>query len=132
MSPDPRKPRAPAGLSRRSGSFWRATVSAYDLSTSEVELLAEVCRCIDEIDLLQVALDAQGVTVTGSSGQPRVNPAVGEVRQHRLALARLVRQLALPTDVAAKSTPNSQRASDAAKVRWSLERARKASRGGQA
>lgn len=129
MSPETRKPRSPAGLSRRSGVFWRATVDAYDLSTSEVELLAEVCRCLDEIDLLQAALDVEDATVTGSTGQSRVNPAVGEVRKHRLALARLVRHHDLPSDVTAKPSPKSQRACDAAKVRWSLQRERKANRG---
>ncbi|MCU1617254.1 MAG: hypothetical protein JWO98_4794 [Frankiales bacterium] len=47
-------------------------------------------------------------TSTKTTGQPRVHPAVGELRQHRLALGRLLSQLALPDE--ALPTPLQARA----------------------
>lgn len=109
----------PKGLGARGRAFWRATVRDFDLSDVECEVLREACRLLDEVDSLREAIDADGVTVTGSQGQTRVNPAIGEVRQHRLALARLLAQLDLPdVDGGRVLTPTQARASRAAQTRW--------------
>jgi len=111
--------KAPTGLGARGRAFWRATVSGFDLERGELELLAEVSRTLDEIDALTAAIARDGVTVPGSAGQPRAHPAVGEVRQHRLALGRLLAQLALP-DLDGRTIPRpaSLRAAHAARSRW--------------
>jgi len=112
-------PTAPTGLGGRGRAFWRATVEGFDLERGELELLAEVCRTLDEIDALAAAIGRDGVTVAGSTGQTRTHPAINEARQHRLALGRLLSQLALPDlDGASIPKPSSLRASHAARTRW--------------
>jgi len=111
--------KAPTGLGPRGRAFWRATIAGFDLERGELELLAEVCRTLDEVDALTAAIGRDGVTVAGSAGQTRTHPAINEVRQHRLALGRLLGQLALPDlDGRAIPKPSSLRAAHAARSRW--------------
>ncbi len=115
----PSKPRPPTDLGARGRRFWQATMRTYDLSGPEQELLAEVCRLLDELDALQAVVDADGLTVTGSTGQVRVHPALNELRQHRLAVGRLLGQLELPDeDEQSVPSPASLRAAKAARARW--------------
>jgi hypothetical protein len=115
-------PVAPPGLSARGDEFWRQTVAEFDLSDSEWLLVGEVCRVLDECELLRQALDDDGIMVEGSTGQRRVNPAVGELRQHRLALAKLLGQLGLPDeDGETLLTPGQVRAQKAAQARWAAQ-----------
>lgn len=110
--------KAPTGLGGRGRAFWRATVSGFDLERGELELLAEASRTLDEIDALTAAIGRDGVTVAGSTGQTRTHPAINEVRQHRLALGRLLAQLALPDlDGASIPKPTTLRAAHAARSR---------------
>ena len=103
----------------RGRAFWRDTAAGFYLERGELELLAEVCRTLDEIDALAAAIARDGPTVPGSAGQTRTHPAINEVRQHRLALGRLLAQLALPDlDGASIPKPTSLRASHAARTRW--------------
>ncbi len=120
MTAETRKtPRAPSDLDARGRTFWRTTVAAFDLSDVELELLRECCRLLDECESLRTSVDAEGTTVKGSAGQPRVHPALGELRQHRLALGKLLAQLALPDDVGEQlPSPVQARARRAAETRW--------------
>ena len=114
-----RKPAAPGDLRARGRRFWRETLAVYTLTDSEMELLREACRLLDECEALREAVAADGVTVTGSTGQTRVHPALGEMRQHRLALGRLLAQLALPDpDGKPLASPESVRGATAARTRW--------------
>ena len=109
----------PADLADRGGRFWDRAVETYELTDTELSLLVEVCRLLDECEALRGAIDEQGTTVLGSSGQTRVHPALGELRQHRLALGRLLSQLALPDeDDEALPTPLQARGRQAASKRW--------------
>ena len=54
----------------------------------------------------------------GSAGQPRLNPAIGEVRQGRLALAKLLGGLALPDEADKPMNELQRRAKHAADSRW--------------
>lgn len=113
-------PKVPLGLAARGRAFWRRTVASFVLSETEVELLGEVCKLLDECDSLHAVVAVDGVTVPGSSGQPRVHPALGELRQHRLAVGRLLAQLALPGDEEGTlDSPSRARARRAAAARWS-------------
>src|SRR3954467_9035371 len=113
------KVKAPAGLSARGRGFWRATIAAYELSDVETQLLTECCRLLDECETLRSAVEADGATVEGSAGQTRVHPALGELRQHRLALGRLLAQLSLPDEEGESlPTPVQARARRAAASRW--------------
>ena len=115
----PRPPTHPHGLRARGGAFWSEAIVSYELSGSELELLVEACRLLDEVEALHDAIGAGGLTVAGAAGQPRIHPAVAEVRQHRLALGRVLAQLQLPDDEGATMpTPQRARAQRAAAARW--------------
>jgi hypothetical protein len=109
----------PYGRGRR---FWRRTFEAFELSDPERELLGEVCRCLDTLDVLREAVEEHGAMVEGSTGQLVVNPAVIEARQSRALLARLLAQLDLPDETgAALDSPATTRAKRAARVRWGTD-----------
>jgi len=120
-------PKIPPGLADRGKAFWRDTVTEYELSRGELELLAEACRALDQCDGLRSALDVDGYTVRGSEGQPRVHPAVSQLNATRTLLGRLLAQLALP-DPEGEATPSqaSLRARKAAQDRWAGHNAQKA------
>lgn len=114
-----RKPAPPADLSARGRKFWRTTAANYELSDVETELLIECARLLDECESLRNAVKTDGVTVTGSAGQPRVHPALSELRSHRLALGKLLAQLSLPDEASAVLlSPAQARGRKAAQARW--------------
>lgn len=117
--------RGPAGLGAAGRAFWRKVVADYELDHDGVALLEQACRTLDELDRLQVAVAGADLLVEGSAGQPRPHPLLGELRAHRLALGKLLTQLALPDE---EDTPpltaTQQRAQKAARDRWAAERAR--------
>lgn len=93
------------------------------MSNTEVELLRECCRLLDECEVLRERIAIDGMTVLGSAKQPRIHPAVAELRQSRLALGRLLGQLDLPDENGdALPTPTQARARTAAQARWRNER----------
>ncbi|TKA10947.1 hypothetical protein FCI23_14330 [Actinacidiphila oryziradicis] len=59
----------------------------------EIVLLDEIARTMDDLDALAAHVASAGHTIAG-----RVNPALTEARQMRIALARLVAALRLPED----------------------------------
>lgn len=92
----------------------------WELNRDEVELLAESCRCLDQLEALREAIDADGVTVPGSEGQPRVHPAISQMNATRGLLGKLLAQLGLPDpEGAAVPSASSVRARKAAESRWS-------------
>lgn len=119
----PRTPRAPAGLGPRGRRLWVDTVAVFDLRPDELATLEECARTTDVLARLEHELATSDVVVVGSTGQPRPNPLLGEVRGHRLVLARLLSLLALddvPEDGedGARPTVGQVRAQRAAQARW--------------
>ena len=109
----------PEGLNDRGARFWHATIDAYQLTDTEVGLLAEAWRTLDDLDRLADAIRTEGAMVPGSAGQPVVNPALTEARGQRLALHRLLSALQLPADDGVPlPTPVTVRNRQAAKARW--------------
>ena len=116
------KPKPPNGLATRGRKFWRDVVDEFDLTDAERHLLHEACRSLDRIDALEALVATEGQTVTGSTGQTVLHPAIAEARQQRLVLGRLVKQLDLPDEdeyTPAKPSINTDRARYAAQQRWS-------------
>ncbi|MEU4287805.1 P27 family phage terminase small subunit [Kribbella sp. NPDC026596] len=114
------KPKAPAGLGARGRAFWRDVLAVWEVNRDELELLAEACRCLDQLDDLRAAISRDGVTVLGSLGQTRVHPAVSQVNATRGVLAKLIAQMGLPDPEGnAVPSPRSAQAQRAAESRWS-------------
>ncbi|MGN7247102.1 terminase [Janibacter anophelis] len=115
----PTIPKAPSGLGARGTRFWRSTLAEFDLSDAEREILAEACRTLDDLDRLAGMVAEHGSMVTGSQGQPVLNPALTEARGQRLALHRLVAALQLPdADDAPIPTAVQMRGKRANQARW--------------
>ena len=89
-------PQPPDGLSEAAVRQWWAVVEAFELEAHEEALLREACRTLSACDELAEVVEADGPTTTGSKGQTVVHPALAELRQQRLALARLYASLRLP------------------------------------
>ncbi|MFG2145533.1 hypothetical protein ACGFRG_15220 [Streptomyces sp. NPDC048696] len=83
---------APDALGPRGARLWHEVTERYELDAHELALLEEMARTADDLDALAERVRAQGHTVGG-----RVNPALVESRQLRIAFARLAAALRLPT-----------------------------------
>lgn len=109
----------PEGLQTRGCHFWIDTVSSFDLSDAEQQLLTEVCRTLDNLDDLAEVIERDGATTKGSMGQTVVHPALTEARGQRLVLHRLLAALQLPDeDGQTISTATQTRATTASRARW--------------
>lgn len=90
----PRKPQIPVppkGSGPSGQRLWRSVVDVYTLEEHEQALLKEACRCADLLDQLAAVIAKEGPTVNG-----RMNPAVRESREQKIASARLISALRLP------------------------------------
>ena len=102
--------------------FKSRVLDNFALEMAELEVLAEVVSLLDEIDALKAAIDLEGVTVTGSTGQTRTHPALSEVRSHRLAVQRLLAALGLPDeDSVGMKSPTQLRSAAGNRKRWSAD-----------
>lgn len=99
--------RTPPGLNVSGRRLYRQILSKYEFRPDEMVVLENACRVADTIARLDAALvDAPLVTV-GVGGQDRIHPILVELRQQRIILASLLRQLQIPDDV---PSVNQQRA----------------------
>jgi hypothetical protein len=73
-------------------------------------LLDSVCAALDTIEQLESDVKRDGRTVSGSRGQPIVNPAIPELRQQRAALAKLLAELELESDASRSRASSAGRA----------------------
>jgi hypothetical protein len=110
-------PPPPAELGERGRAFWTDLCDKVEFDRQSLERLRQVCRLLDLADRLQVAVDAEGLTVIGSTGQSRIHPAIGELRQVSSTVDRLLVSLDLPDDDA--KSGYSRRGLAAARARWS-------------
>ena len=89
-------PKPPADLKAPGRKLWRSVLEGFDLDQHELTLLRETCRTADVCDGLQRQVDADGIMSSSSQGS-RVHPALVELRQQRIALARMFAALRVPT-----------------------------------
>jgi len=111
----------------RGRKFWQRVVGEWECSPAELELLAEACRTLDELQALRRAVAREGATVAGSTGQRRAHPALTELRLGRGELRRLLDALGLEAAVGAEEggevvTLASRKAQRAARARWDKQR----------
>lgn len=107
--------RTPAKLGAPGRRLWSSLLEEFDFTAAELILLETAARQADDVATLEAGL-RDGFAVEGSRGQMRLSAAVTEVRQGRLALARLIAELRLPAEgEAVGKNPVKQRA---AQTRW--------------
>jgi hypothetical protein len=118
-------PPPPEGLGGRGLRLWTDTVSELEHDPDELVLLEEACRLADELDEMGVLLANSAMLSTGSRGQPVANPLIREIRGHRLALSRVLRQLGAtrPAEEDQERLTPSQRGRKAAIARHHGDRA---------
>lgn len=85
----------PRGLNAAGRRLWDKATDEFELAHHELALLEEACRVRDRIVELDAAVKDDGLMLPSSQGA-RVHPAVGEGRQQRLTLARLLATLQIP------------------------------------
>lgn len=134
-----KRPALPVELGKRGKAYYSQILADYELEESELQILLEAARTLDEVEALKAALSELGVTTTGSTGQVVVNPVLAEMRQARAMFARLVHQLDLPDveeeelDAAPAETAaqrdRSENARKAANARWDMDKAKRGTRG---
>lgn len=79
------------------GSRLYASVTAeFDLSEHELTQLREACRVVDLLDALERVVADEGAVRVGADGLSRPHPALAELRQQRITLARLLSALRIP------------------------------------
>jgi hypothetical protein len=109
----------PDGLETAGKQLWDSVTAKFVLNAGEVEILRQACRTSDEISLLEAELRRSSLVVAGYSGQPRPNPLLKIIQDHRLLLRRLVDSLALPdADQESGLRPGQRHARTAARGRW--------------
>jgi hypothetical protein len=113
---------APAGLANAGKALWKAVgeglPDGWELDEREQTILALAARQMDQVASLERLVKKNGLMVKGSTGQPVLNPAIAEARQGRLAIGKLLGQLALPDEEGKPSTERQARARRAAESRW--------------
>jgi hypothetical protein len=86
--------RAPNGLGPAGKQLWHEIVAAFTLRPDGQALLVQACKLSDEIHALELALlEAPPIITSYPAGSYKSNPLYSQVRDHRLALARLLQQL---------------------------------------
>ena len=109
---------APRDLAEAGKALWRSLTREFEFNSAELALLHELCCTTDEIADLKAALAATRPVVKGSKGQPRANPLLAELRQHRKLADQLVIALGLPVDGESVGRRRSAQAKQAADTRW--------------
>jgi hypothetical protein len=117
MSDESFKP--PDGLDAAGRRLWDSVTATFVLGAGEVEILRQACRTSDEITSLEAELRGSSLVVAGYAGQPRPNPLLKIIQDHRLLLRRLVDSLNLPDeDEESGLRPGQRHARLAANARW--------------
>lgn len=92
----PDLPPAPRGSGATARKLWRSVLAEYELQEHELALLARACRVADTCEQLQSVVDEEGALVETRLGEKRAHPALVELRQQSLTLARLLVALRVP------------------------------------
>lgn len=120
--------RMPSGLGAAGRTVWRAVVddltavgdddATWELDGRERLILENAARQADLNAKLEAVIEEDGIVVAGSTGQRRLNAAATELRQGRVAVGKLLGELALPGEDGRVATARQKRARGAAEVRW--------------
>jgi phage terminase small subunit len=97
--------RPPKHLTAAGKALWKAVAEGFRLGAHQYELLVKACEAADEGEAARVALVEHGTVYTDRFGAPRARPEVAIERDCRLAVARLMRELALEPGESAPRLP---------------------------
>ena len=112
-------PKPPDGLETAGRQLWDSVTAKFVLNAGEIAILGQAAATADEIVLLEAELRGSSLMVAGYSGQPRPNPLLKIIQDHRLLLRRLVDSLNLPDeDQESGLRPGARHAQTAARGRW--------------
>lgn len=89
-------PDDPADLGEAGLRLWRSVVDQYAFDEHELVLLREAVRTADLLVKLDQLIRADGPLIDSPQGR-KAHPAAVEARQQRIALARLMAALRLPS-----------------------------------
>ena len=107
------------GLETAGRQLWDSVAASFVLNAGEIAILGQACCAADEITLLEAELRSSSLVVAGYAGQPRPNPLLKIIQDHRLLLRRLVDSLALPDEGEESGLrPGQRHAQRAAQGRW--------------
>ena len=109
---------APADLGVVGRKLWREMTAQFEFHSAELALLHQLAATTDEISSLKAALTETKPVVKGSRGQPRANPLLAELRNHRKLADQLTVALALPTEGEAVGRRRRAQAKQAADAKW--------------
>jgi hypothetical protein len=84
-------PKAPVGAGAAGRRLWRAVLCEFELVEHELALLRQAVHVADLCAALQATVEREGLVRAG-----RPHPAMVELRQQRILLARLVVALRVP------------------------------------
>lgn len=91
-------PEPPDDLGASGRDLWLEITHAYEVDHAQDRLqLVQVCRTADLCDSLHKVAVAEGPLAESSQGI-RTHPAVVELRQQRIVLARLLAALGVPSE----------------------------------
>jgi hypothetical protein len=99
-------PRPPKGLAAPGRALWRDANARYEFDPHELVLLAELCRCKDRLELLEVTI--QEVGVADENG--KVPQCVREAREQAMTAARLASILRFPQGATGDNQAGARRA----------------------
>ena len=117
--PEEESPKPPDGLETAGRQLWDSVTASFVLNAGEVEILRQAAATADEIVLLEAELRRSSLVVAGYAGQPRPNPLLKIIQDHRLLLRRLVDSLNLPDEGEESGLrPGQRHARTAAVGRW--------------
>jgi hypothetical protein len=117
--PEEESPKLPDGLETAGRQLWDSVTASFVLNAGEVEILRQAAAAADEIVLLEVELRRSSLVVAGYAGQPRPNPLLKIIQDHRILLRRLVDSLNLPDEGEESGLrPGQRHARTAAVGRW--------------
>ena len=109
----------PGGLGELGIRLWTSVAGEFVLNAGELEILRQAAATVDEIVLLEAELQASSLVVAGYAGQPRPNPLLKIIQDHRLLLRRLVDSLNLPDeDQEVGLRPGQKHGRRAIQARW--------------
>jgi hypothetical protein len=109
----------PDDLETAGRRLWDSVAASFVLGAGEIEILRQAAATADEIASLEAELRGSSLVVAGYAGQPRPNPLLKIIQDHRLLLRRLVDSLALPDEGEESGLrPGQRHAQRAAEGRW--------------